>query len=131
MQELVLRHYFTGQCTLDDLKRDLTGAVVEHRLYEQHPIAAMDSDFTVTPRHLVSLCDEVLAGRMAPGDLEPIGVCLEASEHFNWDENSEAGKRVTVTVYEWAAPEDARPLTVENVTRYRERLVNGGDPFRQ
>ncbi len=131
MQESVLRHYFTGECTVQDLKADLSGAVKDHRLYEVHPIKDMESCFQVTSAHLAGLCDEVLGGTLAPTDLEPIGICLAASDHFVWSDATEDGERVSLTVFDWSAPEQAYPLSRENVVLFRQRLLMGGDPFRR
>lgn len=131
MQERVLRHYFSGECTLADLKADLAGAVVDHATFEEHPIEEMESYFEVTVEHLTALCDEVLAGNLASADLEPIGLCLIASDHFVWNEHTEEGKRVAVTVFDWSSPEKASPLTRDNVALFRQRLLGGSDPLRR
>ena len=123
MQEKVLRHYFSGELTVQDLKTDLDGAVVEHPLFEEHPIDDMEGYFEVQVAHLASLCDEVLQGNLAPDDLEPIGVALAASTHFVWNEHTVEGKRIALTVFDWASPEDSEPLSRESVARHRARLV--------
>lgn len=126
-----MRHYFTGEVGAAELKADLQGALQQVEGVEEERIEDMDEDFQVTAGHLVALCDDVLAGRLAAEDLHAIGLCLAASTHFTWDAHDAGGKRVGLTIAEWSAPEHGRPLTRDNIGRFRQRLLMGGDPFSQ
>jgi hypothetical protein len=89
----------------------------------------MESEFEVVPEHLIRLCDAVLSEQLDPQELETIGFCLAMSEAFLWDDEREAGSRVSETVHEWASPEINFPLTLPNIVKFRERLLTGRDTF--
>jgi len=81
----------------------------------------------VLPEHLVRVCDTVIRGDIRPATLKAIGFFLLASDHFAWDGDTQQGGLVAETVYDWAGPEVNYPLTLENVVRFRERLLTGHD----
>ena len=89
----------------------------------------MDSDFKISPQHLILICDAVLKGALPPALLEAVGFCLVASDHFYWDGDTSDGELVANTAYDWSAPEINHPLTLENVGKFKERLVKGSDTF--
>jgi hypothetical protein len=130
MHESVLRDYFTGETDAAALRADLSGAVVATgpRSSSQH-IVDMTADFELRPEHLVRLCDAVLSGELEPDDLEAIGFCLVASDHFIWDGDLPPGDVVAETVHDWSAPEINHKLTPDTVRKFRERLLTGKDLF--
>lgn len=130
MNESVLRDYFVGQIDTSLLAKDLKGSVVQTS-YDvfTHYVNEMDGEFRVNPSHLVKLCDAVLAGDLPPGDLSIIGYCLVTSDHFSWEQDSKDGDLVAETAYDWSSPEINFPLTVDNVAKFRDRLLTGHDPF--
>jgi len=131
VQEDVLRRFFLGATGADVLAEDLKGAQVpKGPKTTVHPIVDMDIEFEVRPEHLVRVCDAVLAGAIQVDDLKAIGFCLEASNHFLWDGDSESGALVANTAADWCSPEINFPLTVSNVQKFRDRLITGRDSLR-
>ena len=130
MHESLLRDYFAGVTDAAALRADLSGAVVAtgSRSSSQH-IVDMTTESELRPEHLVRLCDAVLSGELAPDDLETIGFCLVASDHFIWDGDVPPGDVVAETVHDWSAPEINHRLTRETVRKFRERLLTGRDLF--
>jgi len=127
MQEALLRHYFSGEATVADLKADLAGSLrsdADGR--ETERIEDMPGHFQVTAGHLAALCDEVLQGHLSVDDLHAIGLCLAASEHFDWDAQGTDGARVGAAVVQWADPD--APLTEATVRDWRQRLLLGDEP---
>ena len=127
MRESVLKDYFSGKADIAALRADLVGAVVGNPRFSSQRIVDMTSNFELRPEHLVKLCDAVLAGELEPKDLETIGFCLIASDHFVWDGDISPGDVVTETVHDWSAPEINYPLTQDTVQKFRERLLTGRD----
>ena len=112
------------------LRRDLSGAIVATgpRSCSQH-IVDMSTDYDLKPEHLVMLCDAVLSGDLEPDDLETIGFCLVASDHFGWNDDTPPGDVIGQTVHDWSAPEVNYRMTRDTVRKFRERLVTGSDLF--
>src|SRR4029077_5502422 len=85
-------------------------------------IKDMDQNFALTRAMLVSLCDEVSRGTLAPEMLRPIGFPLIASDKFDFpDDDDDVFREV---VHDWSCPEVNYPLTLENVRRFRKWLLN-------
>ncbi len=130
MHESILKDYFLDLIDESRLTDDLEGSVVQTSLVViTHYVNPMDSDFQVELIHLVKLCDAVLSGKLNAEYLELIGYCLVASDHFFWEEESKSGELIAETAYDWSSPEINYPLKVENVEKFRERLITGEDTF--
>ncbi len=130
MHESILKDYFLDLIDESRLTDDLEGSVVQTSLdVITHYVNPMDSDFQVELIHLVKLCDAVLSGKLNAEYLELIGYCLVASDHFFWEEESKSGELIAETAYDWSSPEINYPLKVENVEKFRERLITGEDTF--
>src|ERR1051325_8085937 len=130
MHESVLRDYFAGKTGAAELRADLSGAVVATgpRSSSQH-IQDMAADFELRPEHLIRLCDAVLSGELEPGNLQTLGFCLVASDHFSWDGDVPPGDVVAETVHDWSAPEINYRLTRDTARKFRQRLLTGKDLF--
>lgn len=126
MQELTLQQFFEGQRNIQTLRQELAAAVESRGPnWTSQQIIPMGTDFTVTPQHLVLVCDAVLDDSLPPSLLEAVGFCLTASDRFYWDTDTPAGTLVANTVFDWAAPEVNYPLTKENVQKFKARLLSG------
>ena len=129
MHEEVLKRFFLGEISASELADDLSGSLVERRGVTYHPIKDMSVNFEVRSEHLVRLCDAVLGGEIEAKYLQAVGFCILASDHFEYDTDTREGDLVGETVFDWSAPKVNYPLTIENVRKFRERLVTGRDPF--
>lgn len=112
-----------------ELAHDLAGSLVEKRDVTYQRIKDMSEDFEVRPEHLIRVCDAVLSGEIEAKYLEAIGFCIAASDHFEYDTDTPEGNLVGETVLDWSEPRVNYPLTIENVGKFRERLMTGRDPF--
>ena len=129
MREEILKRFFVGEVGADTLAADLDGSMIEGRDTTRHIIEDMEGEFEVRPEHLVSVCDVVLSGEIEAKYLRLIGFCIVASDAFEYNTDTPEGDLVGETVLDWSAPEANYPLTIENVRKFRERLVTGRNPF--
>ena len=135
MREAVLKSYFEGTVGPRELASDLIGATMPGSApgvspaVVRHRITDMDSDFEVTSDHLIKLCDDVLAGALLPGQLQAIGFCLLASDHFTWTEDPPDSDRIARTLHDWTAPEINYQLTLATVAKFKHRLLTGESRF--
>jgi hypothetical protein len=129
MREAVLSDFFSGHLSVTELLADLVGTVTVRGDIHEHRISESEGSFEVVPAHLVRVCDAVLAGDLPPSTLEAIGFCLVASDYFKYDTDTQDGDLVAQTANEWSSPEINYPLTMENVVKFRERLITGVDAF--
>ena len=119
MHEQTLCGFFCGEVTAQELARDLAGSLGPNG----YCIVDMKTDYTVLPQDLVRVCDAVLAGAVRLQDIEIVGFCLIASDQFTWDSKTPAGKLIAQVLHEWVATEANSPFTIENVKKFRTRLV--------
>jgi hypothetical protein len=131
MHEEKLKQYFLGNDDITQLAEDLKGSATLVGQSMHHHIVDMEADFEVTPKHLVALCTDVLAGALDPYTLRQVAFCLIASDHFLWDTDTEEGNLVGETLLDWSAPEVNYPLTLENVAKFRVRLETGVDTLKK
>ncbi len=130
MRESVVRDFFDGVGSGSQLAAEAReflkqcGASVIGR-----PICDLTSNFEVSRNHLVGLCDAAVRGELDGLTLHAVGLFLLASDHFGWQSDTPDGGLVAQTVHEWAAPEINLELTLDNIDRFRERLVTGRDTF--
>jgi hypothetical protein len=132
MREEILKQFFRGDVAADVLVADLDGSMFEGRDTFSHHIEdfeASEEEFEIHPEHLVSICDAVLDGVIEAKYLRIIGFCIVGSVSFLYDTDTRDGELVGETVLDWSAPEANYPLTIENVRKFRERLITGDNPF--
>jgi hypothetical protein len=130
VKERVLKEFFEGRASAEELAADLDGSIVRRGDdVVEHHIADMAEQFALTPGHLVALCDAVLAGTVEPAYLETIGFGLVASDRFGWDTETPSGARLAEVAYDWAAPEVNYPLTLHNVAQWRRYLLGQPTDF--
>lgn len=123
MHEEILRRFLVGEAPADELAVDLDGALVRRgKRRTDHPIIDMTVDHTVTTGGLVRVCDAVLGGTLEPQKLKAIGFCIIASDHFDYDTDTDDGSLVAETVHDWSVPEINYPLSHRNVSLWRARL---------
>lgn len=145
MHESVLRDFFSGKATAEQLARDLRGAIRPlsrvsryikikqlardwragaqsgPEVYRYIAIKDMKGTFQLARPMLISCCDAVLAGGLEPGMLQAIGFTLIASDTFDFPPEEDDLFRCVVA--DWSAPEVNYPLTLENVHRFRRWLL--------
>ena len=132
MDARLLRAFFAGEIPASELAADLRGAFETTgrdtrrlRMADLPPEEA----FQVETRHLVRLCDAVLAGDLPPAALEAVGFGLIASDGFEWDGDIPDGMRVAETLYDWSAPEINYALRPDTVAKFRHFLLTGEATF--
>jgi hypothetical protein len=125
MREIVLRDFFLGKASPEALAKDVLGSVKQvgpiKYLVE---IEDMEGMFPVTREMLVALCDAVLSRKFPAHELSSIGFALEASDRFTWEGEDLVGS----VIDDWACPEINYSLTLENVQRFKNWLLEL-DPY--
>jgi len=129
MKESTLKEFFEGKVGDDELLSDLTGAALTSGDVAHFRIEDMDTEFTVTTSHLVKVCDSALSGKLQPEQLKSIGFCLQASDTFDWDADTEEGGRVADIVFYLSSPEINYDLNAINLSLFKELLLHGGNPL--
>lgn len=87
MKEIVLRFFFQGHATAEELARDVAGSVSQSGaagvpVVSRYGIEDMAVEFEVRPEHVVLLIDAVTRGDLGLDALDAICFCLEASDRF-------------------------------------------------
>lgn len=132
MKEIVLRYFFEGRATADELALDLVGTrdasePAGFRSSANYAVLPMAAEFTVEPPHLLRLVDAALAGQLTPDDLGTICFVLEFSDRFGWDGDTPDGERVSDAVFWLGTPEVNYPLTPAVLAKIRHYVATGED----
>ena len=134
MKEILIRFFFEGRVSAEDLAAEASRAF-ELRTdsngtrFAHMRAIPMRTEFDVSPRHMLMLLDAFEAGRVDPDALDAICFCLEASDSFVWDADTEAGSRVAETLFLMGSPEINYPLTLPVLEKIRHLLLTGEQTF--
>lgn len=131
MHEAMLRDFFENKTSAGELVADISSSVEKKREVTAYSIEDMEENFLVAPEHLARVCDAFLRGELAAADVQAIGFCLIASDHFFWDGSDPIGERVTAVASDWSTPMVGRPITVESVRMWRDLLLGKQRSTRQ
>jgi hypothetical protein len=129
MKEDILRDFFDGNASPQELKEDIEGSVESLSKTERHHIEDMSGEYNVTAKHLVSVCDKVIDGYLDPMDLHIIGFCLMSSNHFQFNTDEVDGSRVADAAIDWSDYLANYKLTIETAKKFKERLLSGTNLF--
>ena len=134
MKEIVIRHFFEGHATAEELAADAVGAFDRHTdsagaVFSRLHALPMTQDFPVTSQHLVQLVDAVTQGTLDLEALDAICFCLEASDHFTWDTDTLDGERVAEALFLLGTPEINYPLSPAILGKIRHYLLTGEETF--
>lgn len=132
MKEQVLRDYFAGQATVQELAGDVRHAVLRATNaagteYTKVRITNMAEEFAVTAEHLLRVLAAVEEGDLDLEALGAISFCLVASDKFTWnaDEPDSDGARVAEALFLLDAPEINYPLTPVVLAKISQYLLTG------
>jgi hypothetical protein len=130
MKEVVIRQFFEGHATAEELTADAKGAFDRHTdsagtVFSQLRAVPMERDFALTPAHLVKLIDAVLNGVIDLEAIDAIAFCIEASDKFMWDADTPPGERVAEALHLLGTPEINYPLSPVVLGKIRHYLITG------
>jgi len=127
MTEQKLKEYFESKLTAEQFALDLkdsqqktgydTTAVYIDNLNE--------GEFEIKTEHIIKLLDDTTSNKLQPIDLNTIGFALMTSDYFNWDDETEAGERISKVIFELDNPEIGFDLTTKNIQLWKEYLLTG------
>jgi len=126
MHEAILRDFFAGTADAITLRKDFIGTLTVGDKSLEYEVVKMAEPFRVIPKHLVRLCDAILDKSLPAEILQPVGLCVIASDHFAWPDTA-TGDLVAQTLNDWASPDTSYPLTRANIELFRTRLTTGID----
>ena len=129
MKEETLKNFFAGISDEQHLVAELNNSIAKSRKQSQYRIEDMTGEFAVTSVHIIKVCNAALKGTLQHEHLTTIGFCLEASDTFEWDSDTEDGKRVADVVFYLSSPEINYELNELNIAKFIEILEHGGTPF--
>ncbi len=87
----------------------------------------MPEAFEVTSAHILRLLEAVIDQSLPVSALDPIGICLELSENFYWENNQPAGERLDEAIFLLTNPDINYPLTPAVLEKIRHYLLTGED----
>jgi len=130
MDGAVVRDFFEGKASAAELASTLSGAFIRRgEGSHQLQMRDIDTDFAVTSKHLIAVCDAVLSGIVPAEGLRALGFGLLASDHFDWDADDPNEPYLAETIHDWSSPEVNYVLTVATAAKFRERLLTGTSTF--
>jgi hypothetical protein len=126
MREEVLRDFLAGRLGAWRLGRELDAAFAAVEREAPPALEAMASPFELFPRHLLALCEAVLARELEPPRLPALARWLHRSERFRVARTDPDGRVVEEVLLAWSEgagrlrdPEDVAPFRDWLVTRRR------------
>jgi hypothetical protein len=122
--EPLLRDYLLGLKSPEDLEKPDPNSDGKLRAYWRMVEAIEEGAFQIEAKHLVSICDDVLSGRLKLSSLEIISSRLIASDYFTW-EGALKADIISAVLYEWNGPEINYSLTIRNVKEWKRYLTEG------
>lgn len=125
MTEPQIRDYFLGLIDVSELENVDVAATDKVRLYWKVVDMIEEGEFNIEPRHLISICNDVLAKKLRPGTLDILAFILIGSNYFTWDTQTADGEKVGQVLIEWNNPTINYPLTVDNVRQWKNYLTTG------
>lgn len=124
LRESLLYGFFSGRVGTTTLRRRLARPPGLPATWLDEPAGELE----IFPRHLLALCDAVLARELDAVLLESIAETLLASERFRWSGPHPDARVVSEVLALWASPARELPLTVEGVAIIREWVVRRRRP---
>src|SRR5687768_9340822 len=122
MTEPQIRDYLLGKIPPSELENVNKKTGGKMKPYYQEVEMIEEGEFLLETRHLVSVCDDVLNGKMKTDTLDLFSFILIGSDYFTWDSESDEGRRISNVIFEWNNPTINYPLTIENVREWKKYL---------
>jgi hypothetical protein len=124
MREEELRRYFTGEASVSQLAKDVSGSVVKvDDVQSEIRIADMHGSFLLQRDHVIKLCEAFLDRALTPEALNTIGFAIQASDAFEWEDEV-----ISEVLSDWSAPEVNFELNSETLNMHRDWLLGYGEP---
>lgn len=73
--------------------------------------------------HLIRLCDLAIGQRITAEELSDIAFWIQSADELSWESDSDEGRVISETLFQWACPEINFPLTRASLGIFRERLM--------
>lgn len=128
MKETILKEYFEKAISAEALNQDVDGSQVK----TGHDTSRLDveiiednKEFEITTKHLRQLVEDTMSNKIATQNLATIAFALEGSDFFNWDNDTDDGKKVARVLFEWDNEEINYPISIQNLKLWDKFLRTG------
>lgn len=128
MKETILKEYFEKAISAKALNQDVDGSQVK----TGHDTSRLDveiiednKEFEITTKHLRQLVEDTMSNKIATQNLATIAFALEGSDFFNWDNDTDDGKKVARVLFEWDNEEINYPINIQNLKLWDKFLKTG------
>lgn len=128
MKETILKEYFEKAISAKALNQDVDGSQVK----TGHDTSRLDveiiednKEFEITTKHLRQLVEDTMSNKIATQNLATIAFALEGSDFFNWDNDTDDGKKVARVLFEWDNEEINYPISIQNLKLWDKFLRTG------
>jgi hypothetical protein len=127
MTEKKLLEYFENKITAEQLSVDLKDSQKETGIDTTsiYIDSLKEGDFQIKKEHLIQLFDDAISQKLTPADLTTIAFTLFASDHFNWDTNTEDGDIIADVIFALDNPEIGHDLSAKNIQLWKQYLKTG------
>ena len=128
MSEEQLKYYFEGELSTKGLSKDLENSVRQNGLDSTTVFVQeykSEKEYCITRQNLLKLCKDAINENLSPSEIKVIAFVLFGSDFFTWDEQTEDGKIVSNTIFDWDNPGINFPLTKDNFRLWKEYLETG------
>jgi hypothetical protein len=125
MTESQIKEYFLGNLPasqLEKVDKAHKDYYEKHVPYFEAVKMIQEGEFNIELVHLISICDDVLNGRMRPATVNLLSFIIIGSDYFNWDSETTDGERIATVLFEWNNETINYPLTMSNFIQWRKYL---------
>ena len=130
MNEVTLKGFFTDEVSIEKLSEEASSIVTRtSQDVLEHNVDPMSEEFVVSRNYLAKLLDSTILGHLSCDNLSALCTVLELSEQFSWGVTDEDREILAEVAFWCASPEVNHPLTVDNLSSYKEYLITGENPL--
>ena len=130
MTEPKIRDYLLGKIQPSELERSEKKTDGKVLPYYKEVEMIEEGEFKIEKSHLISVCDDVLSGKMKLETLGQFSFILIGSDYFHWDNETNEGQRIGEVLFEWNNPTINYPLTMGNIREWKKYLEGHGRNMR-
>lgn len=128
MKETILKKYFEMLITAEELDQDIEGSQVKTGYDTSRldiEIIIDKEEFIVTSKHLIQLAEDTISNKISLPNLATLAFALEGSDFYNWDNETEDGKKVARVLFEWDNESINYPINIQNLKLWSKFLETG------
>lgn len=127
MTENVLKEYFEGMATVDQLALDLKDSQKKtgYDVTTVYVDRIENGNFEIKKEHLIRLFDDFIEGRLSPLDMTTVSFALIASDFFCWDSDTDEGEIIADVIFQLDDLELGYDTSLNSILLWKEYLLTG------